>query len=233
MAVRAVKHWNKLSTVVVKSPFLEIVKTWLDIGLTLKLTQPWRGGGSSWPLWDLSSLWVCCPVSLLHSEQPSPGSADAGTSSEACRSSSTELRLWELPHIILSLISIFSFWEQCFASAVALILSNIGPASTVTVFWKNGGTEMSRGKQFMVTVVKGKEKANCWVWIWCSVGLYIVLPLRSCRCFCVIFILLWSRKNEKEKKKVKIICVRLDEKIITSIAILKFCLVSWIDRGTK
>lgn len=26
-AMRAVKHWNKLSTVVVKSPFLEKVKT--------------------------------------------------------------------------------------------------------------------------------------------------------------------------------------------------------------
>lgn len=63
--VRVAKHWNKLSTEVVKSPILEPFKTWLDTALTLKLTQPWAGGGSTWPLKDLCSLWVCLQISLL------------------------------------------------------------------------------------------------------------------------------------------------------------------------
>lgn len=60
-----VECWNRLSSDIVKSPFLDIVKTWLDSALTLKLTQTWARSGSYWPLGDLSSLWVCLQSASL------------------------------------------------------------------------------------------------------------------------------------------------------------------------
>lgn len=146
--LRLVKHWNKLSTEVVKFPFLEIFKTWL--------TQLWLW---SWPslvqgvgVHDLPKTFPacesiyrppCCWIST--SEQPSPWSTDTGTSSIA---QGAEQCLCELPCNVPSLLqeadmSIFSVWGQGVLCQAVITYFNPGgcdPASTVTVFWKYGRT---------------------------------------------------------------------------------------------
>lgn len=151
--MRVVKHWNKLSTEVVKSPFLEIFKTWLDTALTLKLTQAEQGVGvhdlsKTFPACESVSRSPHCWVSTR--EQQSPWSTDPVTSSVA---QGAEVAL--LSSGCMKCPVVFSAsckWQASPSSAFenrvfcirlllhTLIFSGCDPASTVTVFWKYGRT---------------------------------------------------------------------------------------------